>query len=216
MRIRVVSLVFLFLIASTACRNDGEVKKDYWENGNPKSVLRYKDGMLNGVCTWYFANGKPEMEVSYKDNKMDGRVMRWYENGNLMDENWYKDGVQDSVSYGYSLNGIKILESHYVDGEQQGDYHRWYENGQTYLEGQYTDGMMDGSWMVFYSDGKLAATAQFDKGTGVQTGYEHSGYKCKVTHYADNVKHGKEIFYNPDGTVTRVAVYEYGEWVRDE
>jgi hypothetical protein len=30
------------------------------------------------------------------------------------------------------------------------------------------------------------------------------------------VKHGKEIFYNPDGTVTRVAVYEYGEWVRDE
>ena len=116
----------------------------------------------------------------------------------------------------YSLNGILVEEAHYVDGVLNGEVKRWYENGQVYQEGQYVDGMMDGSWLVFYSDGNLAAKADFDKGTGVQTSYANSGYKCLVTNYFENEKHGKETYYNPDGRVTRIAVYEYGEWVGDE
>lgn len=204
------------LIGMVSCNNAVTVKKDYWENGNLKSELRYEDGQLNGVCKWYQMSGKPQMEVNYKDNQMDGLLRRWHENGNLMEESWYKAGVQDSVSKIYSLSGILAEEVYYVDGELNGEVKRWYENGQVYQEGQYVDGMMDGSWLVFYSDGNLAAKAEFDKGTGVQTSYEHSGYKCLVTYYVDNQKHGKETYYNPDGTVTRVAVYENGEWVRDE
>ena len=103
-----------------------------------------------------------------------------------------------------------------MDGKLNGEYKRWYENGQVFQEGQYADDMMDGSWLIFYPDGSLAATANFDKGKGTQTSYEQSGYKCLETHYLDNEKHGREVYYNPDGKVTRVAVYEYGEWVRDE
>lgn len=140
----------------------------------------------------------------------------YWENGNLKSESWYKDGVQDSVSRMYSSDGILVEEVHYAHGELNGEVKRWYENGQIYQEGQYVDGMMDGSWLVFYGDGNLAAKAFFDHGTGVQTSYEHSGYKCLVTNYVDNQKHGKETYYNPDGAVTRVAIYENGEWVRDE
>ena len=92
----------------------------------------------------------------------------------------------------------------------------WYENGKVFKEGQYVDDMMDGSWFVFYPEGQLAASANFNKGTGTQTSYEQSGYKCLVTNYVDNEKHGKETYYNPDGTVTRVAMYEKGEWIGDE
>ena len=81
------------------------------------------------------------------------------------------------------------------------------------MEGQYVDDMMDGSWMVFYSDGKLASTAQYDKGTGQQIGYEMSGYKCMVANYVDNVKHGVETYYGPDGAVIKTTLYEYGEVV---
>ena len=76
--------------------------------------------------------------------------------------------------------------------------------------------MMDGSWMVFYPEGCLAAKADFVMGAGTQTSYDESGYICLVTNYLDNVKHGKEIYYNPDGRITRIALYEYGEWVGDE
>lgn len=211
------SLIFAVLLAGMmSCTDADSVKKDYWENGNLKSELRYQDGMLNGLCTWYMMNGKPQMEVTYQDNKMNGLMRRWYENGNIMEEMWYKNGVQDSVSRTYSINGVLASEEYYVDGQLNGEYMRWYDNGQVFQEGRYTDGMMDGSWLIFYGDGNLAAKADFNKGTGVQTSYDHSGYKCLVTNYVDNQKHGKETYFNPDGAVTRVALYEYGEWVRDE
>ena len=205
-------LVALFV----SCGSRVTFKKDYWDNGNLKSELRYENEKLNGVSKWYLANGKPQIEVCYKDNQMDGLLRRWHENGNLMEESWYKAGVQDSVSRNYSLSGILVLEAHYADGKLNGDYKRWYENGQVFQEGQYVDDMMDGSWLIFYSDGNLAANATFDKGTGTQTSYEHSGYKCLVTNYLENEKHGKETYYNPDGRVTRIAVYDHGEWEGDE
>jgi len=45
-----------------------ELKKNYWENGNTRSVLEYKDEMLNGTATWYFENGNKEQEVTYINN----------------------------------------------------------------------------------------------------------------------------------------------------
>ena len=216
MRTSWIVLWMSLLAIMASCDDEVTVKKDYWENGNLKSELRYENDKLNGLCTWYLMNGKPQMEVTYKDNKMDGMLRRWHENGNLMEESWYKDGAQDSVSRIYSLKGILVGETHYVDGVLNGEVKRWYETGQVFQEGQYVDGMMDGNWMVFYSDGSLASKADFDKGTGVQVGYANSGYKCLVTNFFENKKHGKEIYYNPDGRVTRIAVYEYGEWVGDE
>ena len=206
----------LMLALMVACGDPGEVKKEYWENGNLKSELCYEDGELNGRCVWYLPNGKPQLEVNYSHNKMEGLTRRWYENGNIMEEMWYKDGVQDSVFRAYSLKGVLVEEGYYVDGKLNGDYRRWYENGQVFQEGQYVDDMMDGSWLVFYADGNLAAKADFVKGTGTQTSYEESGYKCLVTNYVDNEKHGREVYYNPDGRITRVALYEYGEWIGDE
>ena len=212
--IKVSVLALLFILCS--CDDHVQVKKEYWDNGNLKSELRYVNDKLNGVSSWYLANGKVQLEVTYKDDTMNGPLRRWYDNGNLMEESWYKDGVQDSVFHAYSLKGILVEEGYYVDGKLNGDYKRWYENGQVFQDGRYVDGMMDGPWIMFYGDGNLAANADFDMGTGVQTSYEHSGYKCLVTNYVDNEKHGRETYYNPDGKVTRVAVYEYGEWIRDE
>lgn len=209
-----VGIMMMLILAS--CENGVEVKKTYWDNGKVKSELSYVNGELNGRCVWYMANGKPQMEVTYCDNKMHGLLRRWYENGNLMEESWYNMGVQDSVFRAYSLRGLLVEEGYYADGKLNGQYRRWYENGQVFQDGQYADDMMDGSWLIFYSDGSLASKADFDKGTGVQTSYEQSGYRCLVTNYVDNVKHGREVYYNPDGRITRVALYEYGEWIGDE
>lgn len=211
-----IVLFVLLVVCLVSCDSSVKVKKSYWDNGNLKSELRYENGMLNGRSVWYLVNGKKQIEVTYRNDTMNGLLRRWHENGNLMEEIWYKGGVQDSVYKEYSLKGILIAEGTYVNGELEGEFHRWYENGQVFQEGWFSEGMMDGSWMVFYDDGQLAAKADFDKGTGVQTSYEHSGYRCLVTHYVDNVKHGREVYYNPDGRVTRVALFEHGEWVGDE
>ena len=78
------------------------------------------------------------------------------------------------------------------------------------------DGMMDGSWFIFYPEGQLAAKAEYKMGTGKQICYAESGYKCLEVPYVDNVKHGKEIYYNPDGTVMKIVEYEQGEVVFED
>lgn len=204
----------LFLLAFASC--DDGTKKSYYDDGTLKSVLRYENEKLNGECFWYYANGKPLMHAFFKDNVKEGPFTRWHENGNLMEDGYYKNGEFDSIYHSYTLAGILASEEHYKDGLLNGDFKKWYENGQVFQDGQYVDDMMDGSWLLFYPDGSMAAKAEFDYGTGTQTSYDQSGYKCLVTNYKDNLKHGREYYYNPDGTLTQVLIYEEGEVVGEE
>lgn len=122
----------------------------------------------------------------------------------------------DSVQYTYWDNGKLKSELRYADGQLNGECRWYYENGQLFKDGQYANGMMDGSWLVFYPDGSLAARAQYDKGKGKQTGYNEEGCVIFEVTYLDNVKHGTETRYAPDGRVLQVIEYQHGEKVEPQ
>ena len=65
-------LLGLTVVLMVSCDRHVQIKKDYWENGNLKSELRYEDGALNGRSIWYMVNGKPQIEVTYKNDTMNG------------------------------------------------------------------------------------------------------------------------------------------------
>jgi len=206
--------VWIVLICLVSC--DDGVQKAYWENGNLKSELRYKNGKLNGECVWYGPNGKKMTETHYKEDVLEGHCLRWHQNGKLAEDCWYKNGLRDSISRSYSEKGHLASEAFYVNGKLNGEIRKWYDNGQVFQEGQYVDGMMDGQWFIFYPSGALAGKANYKMGTGKQTCYEESGYKCLEVPYANNLKHGKEIYYNPDGRVTKIVEYEEGKVVFED
>ena len=197
------------------CCSDG-VQKSYWDDGTLKSELRYKDEKLNGECVWYTADGHVLTRAYYQDDTLNGCYQRYYPNGTLEIEGWYKQGQRDSVYRTYSEKGKLVSEEYYVEGKLNGEARKWYDNGQVFQEGQYVNGMMDGSWFIFYPSGALAGKAVYKMGTGKQICYEESGYKCLEVPYVDNLKHGKEIYYNPDGTVTKIVEYEQGEVVFED
>ena len=76
--------------------------------------------------------------------------------------------------------------------------------------------MMDGSWFIFYPSGALAGKAEYKRGTGKQTGYDESGYKCLEVPYVDNLKQGREIYFNPDGRITKIVEYEQGKVISED
>ena len=208
---------YLFLLALlpllVAC-NDG-VKKSYWENGNLKSELCYENDKLNGDCVWYFKNGTKMMQGRYVDDVLDGCYTRWYSNGKVAEEGWYKNGEHDSICRIYSEKGMLASEMYYVNGKLDGEIRRWHDNGQLFQEGQYANGMMDGRWFVYYPSGALASMADYHLGTGKQTCYDETGYKCLEVSYFENEKHGKEVYYRPDGSVMRIVEYEHGKKVAE-
>lgn len=204
---------FLFMALSVFVSCSDNIQKSYWDDGTLKSELRYKDGKLDGECVWYYSNGQKVLQAFYKDDLKEGHALRWYVDGVLQEDCWYKQDKLDSVYRSYSKKGKLASEEFYVDGKLNGASRKWYDNGQVFQEGQFVDGMMDGSWFIFYPSGALAGKAEYKMGTGKQICYEESGYKCLEVPYVNNLKHGKEIYYNPDGRVTKIVEYERGEVV---
>ena len=45
----------------------------------------------DGVITEYYENGQKRSEVTYKDGKEDGKWTEWYENG----QKWYEATLKD-------------------------------------------------------------------------------------------------------------------------
>jgi Uncharacterized protein conserved in bacteria len=152
----------------------------------------------------------------YKNDTLEGRYQRFHQNGVLEMECWYKHGLRDSICRSYTVKGNLASEDHYAGGKLNGESKKWYDNGQVFQEGQFVDDMMDGSWFIFYPSGALAGKAEYKMGTGKQIGYEESGYKCLEVPYVDNLKHGKEIYYNPDGTITKIVEYEKGKVISED
>ena len=207
----VFSTLIMALFALAAC--DDGVKRDYYDNGKLKSELRYADGRLNGESVWYATDGGVMTRAFYRNDTLEGRYQRFHRNGAIEVECWYKHGLRDSVYRSYSDAGVLQLEEYYKEGKLDGEMKKWFDNGQLFQEGHYEDGMMDGQWFVFYPSGALASKAEYQKGRGKQIGYDETGYKCLEVTYADNKKHGKETYFNSNGTVFKTVEYEYGKIV---
>ena len=139
----------------------------------------------------------------------------YWENGNVKSELHYENGKLDGECVWFYANGKKQSQATYRNGEIDGEIKKWFENGQLFQEGSYVEGMMDGAWFIYYPSGALAAKADYKMGTGKQTCYEESGYKCLEVPYRNNLKHGKEIYYNPDGRVTKIVEYEDGKVISE-
>jgi len=96
---------------------DNETKKEYWDNGQIKSVEYYKDGKRDGTFSYYFENGKIRTEKTWKDGKLDGKDIWYFENGQIgWEENW-KEGIPDGKFIYYYENGQKRYEKYYKNGE---------------------------------------------------------------------------------------------------
>lgn len=206
-------LIILLVAASCAVDSDKDIVKSYYENGNLKSELRYKDGHLNGECRWYFPNGKPELSINYVMDTLQGESLRWYENGFMQSRCFYKDNEYDSVFESYNVTGKLLKKEYYKKGVKHGALTQWYDSGKLFIEGNYNEGMFDGRWIIYYENGSVGSTATYNKGSGVQIGYSPDGIMMTKIQYNDNEKNGEELRYNRQGEVMEILIWDDGELV---
>ena len=76
---------------TTLIERDG-LYTNWYENGQKRFELTYKDGIHNGLSTYWYENRQKESEVTYKDGKRDGLWTDWDENGKKLKEETYKGG----------------------------------------------------------------------------------------------------------------------------
>jgi len=104
----------------------------YWDDGQLRWKLIYKDGRGNGLYSRYWENGQLSTKGSFKDGLRDGLWVRYYDNGQLKEKGSFRKGKRDG---------------HWVV---------YWENGQLWFKGIYKDGeKVGGDWIEYAMDGSV-------------------------------------------------------------
>lgn len=88
---------------------DGSPEFVVWMKGKPGDEQVVKEEA-------YFANGKTEYTGHYKNGVEDGLWTYYYDNGNKKYEESYEQGVEHGVRYEYAPDGSLRVEIHYDQG----------------------------------------------------------------------------------------------------
>ncbi len=117
-KITFLLFIGLALLAFFSCAN-GKVKKEYWENGNLKSKISYKDNLKNGEEKYYYPNGKLESVFTYKNGIKEGPYSTYYENGSLEKTGNNLNGHLDRMYYEFTETGDTIFKVLWLNGKTQ-------------------------------------------------------------------------------------------------
>ena len=60
-----------------------------------KTIAKVVNGKIEGKYLEYYDNGQVRYDIFYKNNKEEGRYLEYYSNGNLKFKGIYKDGKQE-------------------------------------------------------------------------------------------------------------------------
>lgn len=92
-------------------------KKDYYPDGNLRTIIRYENGKREGISARYYNSGDLCFEQTYKDGKRNGPYRWFHKSGKLHLYKEYKDDKLDGTfkEYNYSTSSVKY-EGVYRDG----------------------------------------------------------------------------------------------------
>lgn len=180
-----------------------------YPDGAVQSTIHYKFGKENGKSVYFFQHPNTvEIEVEMKNGKRHGEFFRYFVNGNLDTHCTYvKDSIEGKEVI-YTPNGELSEENTYVRGKKNGPHKVYHVTGELQIEGNYKDGMFDGDWTYYDDRGIVVGEGKFDAGTGDVISFDKNGVKNRSTHYVNNKKDGKEIYFTPDGKVYKEIIYK--------
>lgn len=107
--------------------------RSYYENGNLKSSVNYKDGKVDGIAYFYYNDGKetPMAEVIFVQDIINGVYQEFFQ------------------------NGAQKAKLNYEDGKLNGDAEFYYPTGRLKIEGKYKDDEKKGKWLFYNENGQL-------------------------------------------------------------
>jgi antitoxin component YwqK of YwqJK toxin-antitoxin module len=92
-----------FLMIDKTGQN-GTLKK-YGYNGKVTSISRVRNGVKDGIETWYDGKGRPIRRMPYINGRVHGTYTELYANGDKMVEIQIINGVKEGEAYSYNVDG---------------------------------------------------------------------------------------------------------------
>lgn len=211
-KIKIIALLVMVVMVLSSCTR---TKVEYFEDGSIKSSIPYRFGKENGLCKYYFINlpHPLKIEVEMKNGKKHGQFVKYFINGKLDTRCTYQDDLLEGTEETFHIKGYKTSVTNYLHGKKHGSYTLYYPNGEIVEQGSFYEDLFDGDWSYYDDRGVLIGEGHFDKGNGVQMGYNLNGNLVRIVHYQNNQKEGEDIELNAEGDTLKVTVYDQGRIV---
>ncbi len=206
--VKIIALLVLAILTMSACT---KVKYEYFEDGSLKSAISYRFGKEHGLCKYYFINAPHplKIEVEMKNGKKQGSFVKYFINGKLDTRCTYQDDLLEGQEDKFHIQGYKVSTTNYLHGKKHGLHILYYPNGEIVEQGFFYEDLFDGDWKYYDDRGVLVGEGKFDKGAGVQKGYDAKGNLVRIVHYQDNQKQGEDIELNAEGDTLKVTVFDH-------
>ncbi len=208
---------------------------EYYPSGGIKAEYNYVKGELDGNAKDFYPHGLLKEEATYKAGKIVGVYKEFYENKNLKKECNFVDGILEGPYKTYYINGKLEQEGIAANGKTSGKWLKYYSDGKLKEQSNLDEnGKVNGDEITFdheggqvrfdtYAKGEWKSVKFFDKYGKVmyETKIARSGtpvviynmFRDKTVEgtFKDDKRQGEWKFYNPNGVINSIEIYEKGE-----
>lgn len=135
----------------------GELKgKSYYPTGQLYSEYTYKNGLAEGLWTYYYRSGVVMSRNPYREDKLNGEGLTYHETGALKSKLMYVDGNGHGLFQEYFIHGGKKTHGWYQDGKKQQQWLTYYSSGALEADYYYLNDVPQGYVLNYNELGTLA------------------------------------------------------------
>ena len=197
--------------------------------------IGYKDGIRDGLATWFYPDTTKMRQATFKEGVLDGEVVEWDEDGRLVSKEYYREGRKLIRNTSFYRPKVPKEESYYLDvqlkqngldnwwdakpapylasGErvQNGQARGWYSNRQLQYQGQFRNDEPVGRFFWWHENGNRSTVGQFDR-AGDRNGrwiwWHENGMKKIEGSYKDDQPSGVWRSWDQTGKLIKNKDYD--------
>ena len=190
---------------------DGE-SREYYEEGDIKSISPFKNNIPNGIFISYYQNGNIKEKHIYKNGNEEGEGLFYYENAKLEEKYFMKNGKLDGEALVYYPSGKLKEKDFFKKGKREGETIIYYENGNAKQKSTFKNDKREGDLFIYFPSGKLRQTEKFINGKieGEVIEYYESGTIKEKAYFINDKQEKEHFFYDEKGNLIKTDVYKNG------
>ena len=190
---------------------DGE-SREYYEEGDIKSISHFKNHIPDGVFISYYPNGNMEEKYAYVNGQANGECFSYYENGKLEERYFLKNGEIDGEAFAYYPSGKLEVKDFFKDGKKEGESIFYHENGNIKQKSTFKNGKREGDLFIYFPSGKLRQTEKYINGKieGEVIEYYESGTIKEKAYFINDKQEKEHFFYDEKGNLIKTDIYKNG------
>ena len=190
---------------------DGE-SREYYEEGDIKSISHFKNDIPDGVFISYYQNGNIENKYAYVNGQANGEYFSYYENGKLEERYFLKNGEIDGEAFAYYPSGKLRGKEVQKLGKREGESIIYHENGNIKQKSTFKNDKREGDLFIYFPSGKLRQTEKYINGKieGEVIEYYESGTIKEKAYFINDKQEKEHFFYDKKGKLIKTDIYKNG------